>query len=234
MTRHDGADRKSVIARKIATIHLVGNQDFGAHRLGSGQAPNIRDRAGRKRLFFGRAAIRALERDLASIFRQASAVEQRAERHARPLRIADRSELPLCPLHLRDQKHPTVTRALERGDPRLAWHGSQFLVAQSKRMPDRSVDAQPISGAVQVRRWKMTADVEQLRRSEIGVDLIERSFEILWLLLPDDQACRRKWSSVVEVALIQSFHHCLPWMRASISGEYASSGSGSCGTAIIM
>jgi hypothetical protein len=34
------------------------------------------------------------------MFCEASALEQRAQRHARPLRIADRSELPLCPLHL--------------------------------------------------------------------------------------------------------------------------------------
>src|SRR5438105_3903786 len=101
-------------------------------------------------------------------------------------------------------------------------------------MPDRSIDAEPISGAVQGGSWKMTAYVEQLRRGEIGVDPIEGSLQILWLLLADDQACRREWSSVVEVALVQSFHHCLPWMRASISGEYACTGSGSCGTTIIM
>jgi hypothetical protein len=34
------------------------------------------------------------------MFCEASTLEQRAQRHARPLRIADRSELPLCPLHL--------------------------------------------------------------------------------------------------------------------------------------
>jgi len=67
MTGHDCAHRKSVIPRKITTIHLVGDQDFRLKCLGSGQTPNIRDRLGRNGLFFGCSAIRSVEHDLAGI-----------------------------------------------------------------------------------------------------------------------------------------------------------------------
>jgi len=65
----------------------------------------------------------------------------------------------------------------------------------------------------------MTADVEKLIRGEIRVDLIEGSFQILWLLLPDDHACRRELTDIVGVLLFGTFHHVHLWMSVCISRE---------------
>src|SRR5258708_945376 len=141
MSRHNCAHRKSVIPRKITTIHLVSDKDFRLNCLGSGQAPSIRDRVGRNGLFFGRSAIRSFEYDLASIFCQASTLQQSSQGHTGPFRIADCPEFPLCSLHLRDEKDPTISCTLQRGDPRFGSYASQLLVAQSKRMSHRTIDA---------------------------------------------------------------------------------------------
>src|SRR5260370_38146379 len=68
MPSHNGAPRKSVIPRKITTIHLVGDQDFRLNCLGSGQPPSIRVRFGWHRLFFGGSAIGPFVKALASTF----------------------------------------------------------------------------------------------------------------------------------------------------------------------
>src|ERR1700687_5418414 len=69
---------------------------------------------------------------------------------------------------------------------------SHLAVAQRERIPDGTVDAQSISLDFQRRRGEMTADVEQLRRSQIRVDLIERSLQVVRLFLSNDQTNRRK------------------------------------------
>jgi hypothetical protein len=191
-----------VIPRKITTVHLVSDQDFRLNCLGAGQAPGIRDRVGRNRLFFGCSAIRSFEHDLTSILRQVGSLQQRSQGHTGPLRVADCSELPLCALHLWDEKDPAVARALQGRDPGLGSHASQLLVAQCERIPDRTIDAQSIRAAVQIRDRKMTTYVEQLRRSEVGVDPIERSLQIFRLLLSDDHACRGQFGGIVDVMLV--------------------------------
>src|SRR4029450_7062827 len=150
----------------------------------------------------GMSAVRSFEHDLPSVFCQTGTLQQCSQGHARPFRIADRSELPLCSLHLRDEKDSAMPCGLQRRAPRSGSHVAQVLVPQSQRMADRTIDAQLIGGAFQLWRWKMAAYVEQLRRSEIGVDPIEGRLQILRLLLSDDQTCRKEWSSVVEVTLI--------------------------------
>src|SRR5712671_4928433 len=199
MPGHDCAHRKSVIPRKITTIHLVGDQDFRLNCLGPGHAPSIRDRVGRKGLLFGCSAIRSFEHDLASIFRQAGTLQQSSQGHTGPFRVADCSEFPLCSLHLRDEKDTTVARAFQGRDPGLGWHASQFIVAQRKRTFDRAIDTQLIGGSVQSWCWKMAAYVEQLRRSEVGVDRIKGSLQILRLLLPNNETRRRELTRSVDV-----------------------------------
>jgi hypothetical protein len=137
-----------MVPRKIAAIHRVRDENFRLHCLRERHAPNIRDRARRKGLFFGCPAIRSFERDLANVFRQLGPLQQRSQRHPCPFRIADRSEFPLCSLHLRDEKDPAIPCALQGGDPRFGSHISQLLIAQRKRMPDRTIDAQLIRGAI--------------------------------------------------------------------------------------
>jgi hypothetical protein len=117
MSRHDCAHRKAVIPWKITTIHLVGDQDFRLKCFGSGHTPGIGDRGGRNGFFFWRAAIRPFEHDLASIVMHVGTLQQCSKGHTGPLRIADCSQLPLCSLHLRDEKDPTVTCTFQGGDP---------------------------------------------------------------------------------------------------------------------
>ncbi|SRR5258706_11579555 len=44
------------------------------------------------------------------------------------------------------EKDATIACALQSGDPRLGGHVSEFLVAQRKRIPDRTIDAQLVRG----------------------------------------------------------------------------------------
>jgi hypothetical protein len=101
-------------------------------------------------------------------------------------------------LQLWDKEDATITCALQNRDPRLGRHVSQFLVAQRKRIPDRAIDAQFIRGGIQLRGREMTADVEELRRSEKRVNLIEWSFQIFWLLLSSHQADRGGLTSFLD------------------------------------
>jgi hypothetical protein len=50
----------------------------------------------------------------------------------------------------------------------------------------------------------MTADVEQFRRRDVGIDLIERRLQIAWLRLSDDQSCPSKTSSIVGVIFFEA------------------------------
>ena len=74
--------------------------------------------------------------------------QQSLQRHTGPFSIADGAELPLCPRNFRDKKDPTVTRALQRGDPLLGRHVAQLPVAQRKRIPDGTVEAQLVRGGL--------------------------------------------------------------------------------------
>src|ERR1700686_5375688 len=58
----------------------------------------------------------------------------------------------------------------------------------------------PIRGEIQLRSREMTAYVEQLRRSEKRVKLIEGSLQIGRLLLSNDQAHRRELTSFLDLA----------------------------------
>jgi hypothetical protein len=66
-----------------------------------------------------------------------------------------------------------IACALQNSDPRPGGHIPQLLAAQRKRTPDRTIDAQLVRGEIQLRGREMTAYVEQLRRSEKRVKLIE-------------------------------------------------------------
>ena len=105
-----------MIPGKITTIHLVGDQDFRLKCLGSGQTPSIRDRLGRNGFFLGCSAIRSIEHDLASIFLTAASSSRSGKSVDSALLTAPSST---CSLHLRDEKDPTVTCALQGGAPRI-------------------------------------------------------------------------------------------------------------------
>src|SRR6266481_4485567 len=145
MTGNNRAGWISVIQRKITAIHLVSDQYFPLNCFVAGQTTGIRDRIGRYRLFCRGPPISSFEHDLASVFFHASALQQSAQRHTGPFRIADCAELPLCSFQLRGRE--------------------------------------------------MTAYVEEVRRSEKRVKLIERSLQIFRLLLSSDQADRRGLTS---------------------------------------
>src|SRR5260370_36268713 len=104
--------------------------------------------------------------------------------------MAAATEFPLCHPTRRDQKDPTVTRALQSGDPRLGWHVAQLLVAQRKRLPHGAIDAQLVRCELQPRCREMTADVEQLSPSQGRINLIEGRLQVGWPLLSNDQAHR--------------------------------------------
>src|SRR5208337_5350414 len=103
---------------------------------------------GRFRLYVRRSLISAFEHDLTSIFFHASALQQSPQRHPGPFCIADRAELPLCSFNMGDKKDATIACALQSRYPRLGGHISQFLVAQRKRIPDRTIDAQLVRGEI--------------------------------------------------------------------------------------
>src|ERR1700730_14091664 len=167
MAGYNRAHRISMVARKIAPIHLVSNQDFRLNCLLPEYAAGIGDRTRRYGLFRRRAAISPFEHDFARIVFQAGPLQQSSHRHAGPFRVADGAQFPLRPSNLWDEKDPTVTRALQNGDPRLRPHFPQFLVAQRQRVPDRAIDPELITGDVDPWRREMTAYVEQLRRGEV-------------------------------------------------------------------
>src|SRR5258708_7964970 len=61
------------------------------------------------------------------------------------------------------------------------------------------------------------------RRKRIGDSVCsgsDRREPLVWLLLPDDQSCRRESNSIVEVTLVWTFHHRLQWMPAGMSSDY--------------
>src|SRR6266404_5853630 len=200
MTGDNRAHRISVILRKITAIHLVSDQYFPLNCFVSEQTTGIGDRTGRYRLYVGRSLINSFEHDLTSVFFHASALQQSDQRHTGPFRIADCAELPLCSFNLWDKEDAIIARALQNGDPRLGGHISQLLVAQRKRTPDRTIDAQLVRGEIQLRGREMTAYVEQLRRSEKRVKLIEGSLQIGRLLLSNDEAHRRGLTSFLDLA----------------------------------
>src|SRR6266478_2310182 len=210
MTGDNRAHRISVILRKITAIHLVSDQYFPLNCFVSGQTTGVRDWKGRFRLYDRRSLISSFEHDLTSVFFHASALEQSSQRHPGPFCIADCAELPLCSFNLWDKKDATIACALQSGDPRLGGHVSQFLVAQRKRIPDRTIDAQLVRGEIELRGREMTAYVEQLCRSEKRVNLIEGSLQIVRLLLSNDQAHRRGLTSFLDLAsgavLLGIFH----------------------------
>ncbi len=63
-----------------------------------------------------RAGISAFQNDVAHVIDQSGAFQQHGKGNARPFRIADRAEFPLCAGHGRRQEYPAVTGALECGD----------------------------------------------------------------------------------------------------------------------
>src|SRR6266446_6228906 len=167
MTGDNRAHRVSMVARKITPIHLVRNQDFRLNCLLPTHAAGIGDRTRRYGLFRRRAAIGSFKHDFARIVFQAGPLQQSSQWHTRPFCVADGAQLPLRSSSLGDEKDPTITRALQSGDPRLGPHLSQLLVAQRQRVPNRAIDPELIIGGVDPRRREMTAYVEQFRRGEI-------------------------------------------------------------------
>src|SRR5215831_17298668 len=119
MTGDNRAHRISMIARKITPIHLVRNQDFRLNYLLRGHATSIGDRTWRYGLFRRRTAIGSFEHDFARIVFQPSTLKQGSQWHTRPFCVADGAQLPLRSASLGDEKDPTITRALQSGDPRL-------------------------------------------------------------------------------------------------------------------
>src|SRR6266581_841251 len=161
MTGDNRAYRMSMVARKVTPIHLVRNQDFRLNCLLPGHAAGIGDRTRRYGLFRRRAAISSFEHDFARIVFQAGPLQQSSQWHTRPFCVADGAQLPLRSPNLRDQKDPTIARALQSGGPRFGPHLPQFLVAQRQRVPNRAIDSQLITGDIDPWRWEMTAYVEQ-------------------------------------------------------------------------
>jgi hypothetical protein len=76
-------------------------------------------------------------------------------------------------------------------------------------MPNRTIDAQVVRGELSLRCRKITAYVEQLRRREKRVKLIEGRLEIGWPLWSNDQPYRSRLTSVVDGVLLRIFHHYL-------------------------
>src|ERR1700731_2192028 len=148
MTGDNCAHRISVILWKITAIHLVSDQYFPLNCFVSGQTTGIGGQTGRYRLYVGRSLISSFKHNLTSVFFHASALQQSSQRHPGPFRIADCSELPLCSFNMWDKKDATIACALQSGDPCLGGHVSQFLVAQSKGIFDRTIDAQWVRGEI--------------------------------------------------------------------------------------
>jgi hypothetical protein len=103
------------------------------------------------------------------------------------------SALPAAPsshsnsARLRDEGHAAVTCALQHEHPPFEWHFAQLTIRQSQRVPDGAVDTEVVGAEVDTWRREMTAHIEQLGRSQIRLDLIERRLEIARLLLSTDQ-----------------------------------------------
>jgi hypothetical protein len=98
---------------------------------------------------------------------------------------ANGAEFTLRTLNRGDQKDPAVARALQRRDPGLGRHFPQAAVAQSEWLADRPADPQLVSSNLQIGRRKVTADVEQVGRSQKGVNLIDGGLEIDGFFLTD-------------------------------------------------
>src|SRR4029453_16042494 len=190
MPWNDGAHRMPMMQRQLTTIHLVRNQHVAPERLVSWQAARVGDRLGRNRRLTRRPPIGALEHDLARVVPQPRAVEQAPPRAPPPPRLADGAKPPLCPRNLGNEKDAPIARAFQRGNPRLGWHVLELLEGQRERLLDRTVDAQLVRGEIHRRGLEMTAYVEELRRCEIRVDLVQRSLQIRGLLLSDGHAHR--------------------------------------------
>jgi len=123
-------------------IHLVRDQYFPLHGFVFGAHYGHTRSDGRVQALLSASLISAFEHDLTRVFFQASALQQGSQRYTGPCGIADGAEFPLRSCSLWDQKDPTIPCALQSGDPRLGRYLSQLLVAQRKRIPDRTIDAQ--------------------------------------------------------------------------------------------
>jgi hypothetical protein len=112
--------------------------------------------------------ISSLEHNLARIVFQTGPLDQSLQGLAGPFGIADSAQLPLRSPNLGEKKDPTVARALQSRDPRLGWHLAQFLVAQGQRVPDRTVNPEPIIAGVETRSREMAPYIVKLRSNGIS------------------------------------------------------------------
>ncbi len=131
-------DREPVRQRQRAAVHADRQQ--GVVHLPHGDAVGVVDLARRGRLLLGTALVGPLEHDLDGPRLHAGPGQHVGQRDAGPLGVADRPQLPLRPVDLRDQEHAAVAGALQRGRAGLLGHAGQLVHGQLERPLDVPLD----------------------------------------------------------------------------------------------
>ncbi len=166
MTGDDRANGIPMILWQVVAVHLVGNKDLASHRLVTLKTARVGDGIRRYGRLFRRSPVGSFEHNLADVLPQPGSLQQVGQGNTGPLGVADGTKSPLSPIGLGYEKDPAVPRAFQRGDSGLRGHLAQLLVAERKRVLDRSIDLQPVGADIQRGGREMTADVEQLRGGE--------------------------------------------------------------------
>ena len=158
-----------MLRRERLAVDLVGEEHLGTARLVERKAPLVRvlDLA-------LDAAVEAGEEHLDGAVLDPGFLEQRRERRARPLRVADRLVDPRLAERARRVARPAVARALERdGDARLR-PLLQLFERERDRPRDVPAEVELPARDVHVRDVEVDQEVVQAERRDVVAQHLER------------------------------------------------------------
>src|SRR6266550_492151 len=132
------------------------------------------------------AVVSAFENDLKGIVRHIGALQQVAQPHSSPLRVADSAEFPLHTFNFRNKENATVTSALQRGRDRLRRHLAQLTHRHLEWSADLAIYFQTPIAFVDFRDREVATNVKSLAWRNKTVEGAERHLEIQRFFLPHD------------------------------------------------
>ena len=167
---HDGARRRAVVRRDGLAVHRVGDQRVVLERLRERHGPVDLD------------GVEALHEHVQEIARrvalEAGELEDRAQRHARPLRDADGAEPPLRArghlAHELLEEPAPVARALDVADDGARGQPQQLVERDVQRPLERAaLHAEPPRARVHDRRRRVVPHEEVARRRQVAAQRLE-------------------------------------------------------------
>ena len=155
---------------QVGAVHLVGEKNAAARRLGQRQAAGEVDGARRPGLVAGLAFVGSFEDDFNRVPFQPRLFQDRRQLYAGPLGRAHRTQLPGHALGFRDQESTAVPCALECGLHRRGRQRQDLVVAEFQVLLDLAQHLQPPGTLINLGSGKVIANVETLVRCDEAVE----------------------------------------------------------------